>query len=295
MGKILVTGATGHLGGAVVNFLLGKTAPSTIVALVREPENAKAREWAANGVEIRQGDYNDYRSLITAFEGIDKLYFVSGNDIVHRNKQHENVVKAAKEAGVKHVIYTSVPRKNETETSPISVILESHLNTENWLKEAGLTYTILKHNLYIEMLPVFLGEQLLQTGIAYFPAGDGRVSFTSRTDMAEAAAATLTGEGHENKVYDITNSTAVSFSEIASEVSKASGKSITYVSPTQEEYIKTLSSAGVPMEYVGMFAGFAEGFKQGEFDQTNSLIETLIGRKPLTVSQFLTQVYSPKK
>lgn len=295
MEKILVTGATGHLGGAVVNFLLGKTAPSTIVALVREPENVKARELATNGVEIRKGDYNDYRSLITAFEGIDKLYFVSGNDIVHRNKQHENVVKAAKEAGVKHVIYTSVPRKNETETSPISVILESHLNTENWLKEAGLTYTILKHNLYIEMLPVFLGEQLLQTGVAYFPAGEGRVSFTSRTDMAEAAAAILTGEGHENKVYDITNSTAVSFSEIAFEVSKVSGKSIIYVSPTQEEYIQTLSSAGVPMEYVGMFAGFAEGFKQGEFDQANSHIETLIGRKPLSVNQFLAQVYSPQQ
>lgn len=294
MNKILVTGATGNLGGAVINSLLNKTNPGNIVALVRDLESDKAKELKAKGIAVRKGDYNDHISLVNAFMDIDKLYFVSGSDVVNRNKQHKTVIDASKEAGVKHVIYTSVPRKNETATSPLAVITDSHLKTESWLKESGLTYTFLKHNIYLEMLPIFLGEQLLETGTAYFPAGEGKVGFTSRLDMAEAAAAILTGEGHENKSYDITNNKAVSFHQIAKEVSKASGKAINYVSPSPEEYISTLSAAGVPAEYVHMFAGLGEAFKQQELDQTNDVIETLTGRKPLSAARFLEQVYAPK-
>jgi NAD(P)H dehydrogenase (quinone) len=294
MNKILVTGASGHLGEAVANFLLKKTSVNNIAVLVRDSESDKAKTFKAKGIEVRKGDYNDYNSLVNAFKGIDKLYFVSGNDIVNRNKQQENVVKASKEAGVKHVLYTSIPRKKDSNLSPIALVAESHIKTENWLKESGLTYTLLKHNIYMDMLPIFLGEKLLETGVAYFPAGDGKVGFALRNDMAEAAAAILTSEGHENKSYDITNNRAVSFLEIAAAISKASGKTINYVSPAQEEFIKTLSSAGVPMEYVGMFAGFGEVFKQGELDQTNNLLETLIDRKPTSVTEFLTQVYSNK-
>lgn len=294
MSKILVTGTTGHLGGAVANFLLKKTSPANIVALVRDTNSDKAKELKAKGIETRQGDYNDQSSLVKAFEGIDKLYFVSGNDVVNRNKQHENVVNAAKEAGVKHILYTSIPRKNETDSSPIAMITDSHIKTENLIKASGLNYTLLKHNIYMDMLPIFLGEQVVGTGVAYFPAGEGKVGFTLRNDMAEAAAAILTSDGHENKSYDITNNKAVSFSEIATDISKASGKTINYVSPSREEYVKTLSGAGVPMEYVGMFSGFGEGFKQQELDQTNDFLESLLGRKPLSVSKYLSQVYSTK-
>lgn len=295
MSKILITGATGHLGEGVINSLLKRTEAKNIVALVRDPEGEKAKVIAAKGVETRKGDYGDRSSLVNAFKGIDKLYFVSGNDMHHRNEQHENVINAAKEAGVKHVLYTSIPRKNETAGSPIAMISGSHIHTENALKASGLDYTILKHNIYMDMLPIFLGDKMLETGVAYFPAGEGKVGFTLRSDMAEAAAAILTGEGHENKSYDITNDHAVSFADIAAAISTASGKTINYVSPSKEEYIKTLSEAGVPAEYVGMFAGFGEGFKQGELDQTNNLIESLTGRKPTSVSQFLGQVYAPKK
>src|SRR6218665_1012475 len=289
MSRILVTGATGNLGAATVDFLLKRTDAANIVALVRDADNEKAQALKAKGVEVRTGDYNNYPSLVNAFKGIDKLYFVSGNDLEHRLEQHENVVKAAVEAKLKLVVYTSVPRKNESATSPIFPLLDSHVKTESLLIASRIPYTILKHNLYMEMLPAFLGEQLLQTGVAYFPAGEGKVSFTSRMDMAEAAAALLTTEGHENKVYDMTNNKTVSFPEIAAEISKISGKAISYVSPSQEEYRSTLLAAGVPAHYVGVFAGFAEGFKQQEFDQTNNLIETLTGRKPLREREILAQ------
>lgn len=291
MSKILVTGATGNLGGAVVEFLLNKINQDRIAVLVREMESEKAVALKATGVELRSGDYNDYSSLVQAFRGIDKLYFVSGSDIAVRAKQHENVVKAAMEAGVKHVVYTSFERKNETETSPIAMVAEAHIKTEKWLLESGLAYTILRHNVYMDFIPMFSGDKVLESGVLYLPAGGGRAAFALRTDMAEVSAAILTAEGHENKEYNISSDTAVSFGDIASILSELTGKKITYVSPSQQEYVKTLSDAGVPMEYVSIFAGFAEAIKQGEFDKEFDTIERFTGRKAVSVKEFLQQVY----
>lgn len=292
MSKILVTGVTGQLGKAVIDLLINKVSVSSLAVLVRDA--AKAENLKAQGVDIRVGDYNDETSLVSAFEGIDKLYFVSSNDILNRTQQHQNVVNAAKTAQVKQVIYTSFQRKNETETSPISFIAKSHLKTEQFLKESGLNYTILKNGMYLDVLPMFLGEKVIETGTIFFPAGEGNISFTLRNEMAEASAVILTSDGHENKEYDFNNEETVTLQEIATLLSEIAGKTINYISPTQEVYIETLSAAGVPMEYVGMFAGFAEAFKQNEFDQTSNTIETLIGRKPLTIKAYLKQVYAIK-
>ena len=289
MSTILVTGATGSLGGAVVNFLLKRTDATNISVLVRDI--TKAEDLKSKGVSLLEGDYNDYQSLVKAFKGVDKLYFVSSSDIENRNSQHKNVVDAAKEAGVKHVFYTSFVRKNETETSPIAMIADSHLKTEQWLEASGVNYTILKHTIYTDMIPIFLGDKLLETGVAYFPAGDGKVGFASRNDMAEAASVLLTTEGHENKVYDITNAETVTFQDITNYISQITGKDIQYVSPSAEEYIETLTNAGVPAEYIHMFAGFAEAFKQNELDAVNNTIETLLSRKPETVAEYLKGVY----
>jgi NAD(P)H dehydrogenase (quinone) len=108
---ILVTGATGGLGSATIDFLLEKTAPANIAALVRNPE--KAADLRAKGIEIRVGDYNDTASLVAAFTGVDKLYFVSGSDVATRTAQHQNVVQAAQQAGVGHIVYSSFDRKTE--------------------------------------------------------------------------------------------------------------------------------------------------------------------------------------
>jgi len=290
MSKILITGATGQLGKAVIESLIKKVAVSELAVLVRDA--SKAENLKAQGVEVRIGDYNDESSLVNAFTGIDKLFFVSGNDIANRLLQHENVIKAARKAGVKHVIYTSIFRKNESENSPLGIVSDSHLQTEKWLKESGLPFTILKNSIYTDILPMFIGEQVVETGTIFFPAGDGKISFATRQDMAETIAAILTSEGHTNKEYDIINSETITFAEVATILSEIVGKPISYLSPTQSEYTQALSSAGVPMEYVRMFAGFAEAFKQQEFDQTNNLIETLSGKKPISAKEFLTKFYS---
>lgn len=288
---ILITGATGQLGKAVANYLLAENAAGLAV-FVRD--TSKVQDLIEKGVEVRVGSYDDYNSMLVAFNGVDKLYFVSGSDIGKRTKQHENVVKAAKEAGVAHIVYTSFIRNDETEKSPIAMVAESHIKAEEWIKESGMNYTILKHNIYMDMIPMFIGDQLFETGSIYLPAGETKVAFTLRDDMAFVGARILLSEGHENKVYDITNESAVTFSEIASVISKLAGKEIQYVSPSAEEYIKTLTGAGVPIEFAGFYAAFAEAFKQGEFSLTNNQFEILAGRKPVSVNQFLAQVYSAK-
>lgn len=125
---IQVTGATGNFGKAVIDFLLQKGIPANqISALIRD--EAKAKPLADKGIILRVGDYNDYTSLVKAFCGIDKLLLVSSSDMKDRSSQHINAVRAAKEAGVKHIIYTSFQRKNET-TSPIQ-----HFRKVTWMRK----------------------------------------------------------------------------------------------------------------------------------------------------------------
>lgn len=289
---ILVTGATGHFGKATIDFLLKKGIPANqIYALVRDV--TKAEDLKIKGINLRIGDYDNYTSLVSAFNGIDKLLLVSGSDIVSRGKQQINAVNAAKEAEVKHIIYTSFERKNETETSPIAFLAKSHIDTENHIKTSGMAYTILKNNLYLDVLPMFFGEQVLETGI-FLPAGDTKSAFASRNDMAEAAANILINEGHENKVYALSNTENISFQEIAKDLTAIVSKRIDYVSPPKEVYVEVLTKANVPAEYIGMFAGFAEAIKQGEFAIETTDLENLLGRKPTTAKAFLKEVYGAK-
>ncbi|MEQ9092397.1 MAG: SDR family oxidoreductase [Balneola sp.] len=289
---ILITGATGNYGKSTIDFLLRKGVSSTnIVALVRDEE--KAADLKSKGVEVRVGDYNNYEQLVIALKGIDKLLLISGSDLVKRDQQHQNVVNAANEAGVKHIVYTSFERKNETETSPIAFVAASHIATENWIKSSGMHYTILRNNLYMDLLPWFFGEKVMETGV-FLPAGDTKAAFALRDDMAEATANVLITEGHENKVYNFSNSENVSIGEMATLLGGIVGKEIPYTSPSSEVFVETLTNAKVPADFVGMFAGFSAAIQQGEFTVANSDLENILGRKPTTTKQFLSMVYASK-
>lgn len=287
----MITGATGPLGSAVIDSLLKKTSPERIVALVRNVD--KAAGLAASGVEVRTGDYSEQPSLVSAFRGIDKLYFVSGNDIAHRMPQHEKVVRAAKEAGVRQVVYTSFQHKDETAASPIAFVAQSHLETEDLLKASGLVYTILQHGIYADMIPIFSGPTLLETKTLYQPAGDGRTAFAVRTDLAEAGANVLldaTGR-YDNRTLVLTGAEAVSYHEVVKCISDATGLPIVYHSPSLEEFNAALTRAGVPAEIIGVVAGFATAIKAGEFDEVSNDLEQVLGRKPTRTAEFLKGVY----
>lgn len=288
---ILVTGATGSFGMATIDFLLKKgVAAKDIAALVRD--EAKASTLKEKGIELRIGDYDNDASLINAFKGVNKLLFVSGSDIVNRSKQHENVIKSAKEAGVQHIVYTSFLGKNETTSSPLWIVSQSHLQTENWLKESGIDFTILKNTLYMDFVPAFLGEKVIETGVIYLPAGNGSVGAVLRVEMAEATANILVGDDHAGKTYRFTNTESFSYQDVAAYLSEITGKTINYISPSAEEYTKTLTEYGVPAEYIGIFAGFAVAQANGELELVGSDLELLLGRKPTSVKTYLNQVYS---
>ena len=290
---ILVTGATGHFGKAAIDFLLKKGIPSNeIAALVRS--ESKAAELQDKGIEIRIGDYDNYDSLVKAFTSADKLLLVSGNDIANRSKQQESAVRAAKEADVKHIVYTSFERRNETDNSPIAFVAKAHLETEKNIKASGIPYTILRNNLYMDLIPMFIGDKIFESGI-FFPAGDTSSSFALRSEMAETAANILTEEGHEGKEYVIANTEEFSFNDIAAAISDASSKAVSYTSPTVEIYKDVLTKANVPAEYIGMFAGFGQAIEQGEFKVSKTDLQALLGRKPVSLKEFIEDTYSSKK
>ena len=159
---ILVTGSTGHLGTATIDFLLSKGIEANrIVALARNAK--KAERISSKGVQVRLGDYTDYASLKSAFTNVEKLLLISSSDLQGRAEQHENVINAAAEVGVKHIVYTSFLRKNETSTSPIAFIAQQHLETEKSLKASGIPYTLMLNGLYADVLPGFFGDTVLET------------------------------------------------------------------------------------------------------------------------------------
>jgi NAD(P)H dehydrogenase (quinone) len=290
---ILVTGATGHFGNASIQFLLEKGIKANqILALVR---NGQATEtFNKLGVGTVMGDYDDYDSLVNAFKGVEKLLLISGNDVEKRMLQHQNAIRAAKQAGVKHIVYTSFLRRVENEASPLWLLAHSHIQTEKWLKESGIACTILKNNIYMDFLPGFIGEKVAEKGVIYVPAQNGKVGAVLRSEMAEAAASILSSSGHEGKEYDITNSEALSYQEIANILSEVLGKPINYISPTAEEYKNTLLGYGVPKEGVEIFSSIALAQAEGELDLTSNDLEILLGRKPMSIKDFLVNFYSVK-
>jgi NAD(P)H dehydrogenase (quinone) len=288
---ILVTGATGQFGKSAIDFLIKNgISSSNIAALVRDEE--KAADLKNQGVVVRIGDYDNYTSLVDAFKGIEKLLFVSSSDVMNRSTQHQTVIRAAKDAGVKHVVYTSFLGKNETEASPLWMVAASHLKTEAWLKESGLEYTILKNTLYMDFVPVFLGENVIESGVIYLPADNGKVGAILRSEMAEATANILSNDNHTGKTYQFTAPEAFSYEDVAQHLSEITGKTINYISPTADEYVQTLREYGVPTDYIGLFSAFAVAQANGELETIGSDLEQLLGRKPTSIKTFLTQVYS---
>lgn len=284
---ILITGATGNLGKATIEFLSKKIPSENIAVLVRD-EN-KASDLKALGVDVRTGDYHEKDSLVKAFRGVEKLLLISSNDFNDRLGQQKNAVDAAKEAGVKHILYTGVSMQN-FEHSALKQIMGDHFDTEKHILESGLTYTFLRDNLYADVLPMFIGEHVFETGI-HFPAGEGKVPFSLRIEMAEAFANVLSSEGHENKIYEISNSESYSFQDVANALSAHTGKPVAYHAVSADDFRKTLSEAGVPEAMIGFSLAFATGAKDGDFDIPNNHLEQLLGRKPSSLDEAIREIY----
>ncbi|MFZ3273800.1 MAG: SDR family oxidoreductase [Lutibacter sp.] len=291
MSKIFITGATGQLGKATIGFLLQKgIAANEISALARD--EGKAAALKSKGINVKIGNYDDVDSLRSAMQGIETMLLISSSEMTKsRAIQHINAIKAAKENGVKHIIYTGFMRTHEDPESPLWFIAEDHVETEKYLKESGITYTIFANGFYMDMLMDYVGEQILESKTIFVPAGEGKINFVLRSEVAEALANVLTTNGHENKTYNIGIEQPVSFVEIAKYISEITGVAINYVSPEPDAYQQTLLKYGVPEDYARMFTAFAVAFAADTMNVSTIDLTQLLGRKPTTVQEFLLKKF----
>jgi NAD(P)H dehydrogenase (quinone) len=281
--SIAITGATGHLGRLVVKHLKIKVDPSAIVALARDPAKA-----ADLGVTVRQADYAHPETLGKALEGVETLLLISSSEVGQRLAQHQNVIDAAKEAGVKRIVYTSILR---ADTSPISLAAE-HKATEEAIVASGIPYTFLRNGWYTEN---YLGaiQGAVASGALIGSAGEGRISTATREDYAEAAVAVLTGQGHEGKVYELAGDEGWTMKDLAAELSHRAGKEIPYRNLPVAEYANVLAQFGFPEPLAQAFAGWDVDASHGALFDDGRQLSTLIGHPttPLatTVGEALKQ------
>lgn len=286
MNKILVTGATGRLGKATIEHLLKNTAAENIVAFARDIEKAKVL--VEIGIEVRIGNFDNPPALDHAMAGIDKLLLISGVEM-NRLQQHKNVVDAAKKAGVRQIVYTSISQR-DLDNSAVKILMESHYQTEDYIKESGLTYTFLRNSLYADVIPIYVGEKVFETGI-YYPAGNGKVAFALRREMGEAAANVLLQDGHGNKTYEITGGELNSFEDIARELSLLSGKTVRYTNADAGAFSDKLKESGIPKDFVFVLSGFASDIKNKQYEILSPDLENLLGREPASLEDSLKEIY----
>lgn len=269
---IVVTGATGQLGRLVIASLIERGVPAgEIVAAVRTPE--KAADLAARGVQVREADYSRPETLPAAFAGAAKVLLISGSEVGQRVPQHQAAVDAAKAARVGHLAYTSVLRADTTDI----IVAPEHKITEEYILASGLPYTFLRNSWYTEVFTPTV-TQAATSGVIIGSAGDGLVSSATRADYADAAAAVLSGTGHENKVYELAGDTAWAYSELAAAVAEAAGRDVVYQDLPTEQHAAALTEAGLPAELVGFLTGIDEGVKRGDLEDHSKTLSTLIGR-----------------
>ncbi|MHC8407429.1 SDR family oxidoreductase [Pseudomonas sp. TMB3-21] len=287
MGKMLITGASGQLGSAVVRSLVTKVPAADVVGMVRD--KSKAQALVDVGVEVREGDYLNVQSLVSAFTGVEKIYLVSAVAFSDRVAQHKNVFEAARLAGVRHVIYTSIQRISD-DFCPIEGVTASDLETEALLKSSGLDYTIVRHPLYADGLSLFIGETAPQKGFSA-PAGQGRVPLTNVDELAEGGAVLLSQSGHEGRVYLLNSGQAWSFTDIAAALSRITGKAIGYQPISNEAFVAAREADGWPAHVASFIGGWFNAIEKGAFDQTSRTLEELIGRKPKDLEAILRDAF----
>lgn len=280
-GPFIVTGASGHLGSQVIENLLAKGA-APLVAITRHPEKLAALR--ARGVDVRAGDFNDPSSLGAAFSGGGRLLIISTDDLApgKRLAAHRNAISAAKEAGVSHIVYTSLT--NPDESNPIGFAMD-HRETEALIKQTGIAYTILRNCLYTDLF-LMSAPQAIGGGALYAAAGDGKAGYATRADCARAAAAALLTETGST-LRDITGPAAVSHAEIAAILSEVAGKEIPYVPITRDALVEAMVKNGLPPFMADVFSSFDVAIAKGHLDVASDDVEKLTGQKPQSVRDFL--------
>lgn len=284
---ILITGATGNLGSSVVNQLLKRSANDRFIVTSSNQEGTN--KLASKGLKARVANFNHKESLNGAFKGIDKLLLISTMG-QNRFEQHKNVIDAAKDQGVRHLVYTSLAIK-DIQNSGVKDLMMSHFQTEDYIKESGLTYTILRNTMYADALTQILGENALNQDIN-LPGGNGKVPYALRREMGEATANLLLQDGHENRTYNIVGSNAFGYKEIAETLSKLTGNAINYNDIAENELKNFLKQIGLPDFTIYLHAGTLYDIKTKQYEIESTILEELLGRPTASKEEFLKELFN---
>lgn len=283
--KILVTGATGKFGSKVMETLLKSVPADSLAVSVRDTGKAEALKDL--GVEIRKGDFDDSETLATTFKGIDRLLIISTDgDNETRIRQHGNAVAAALKAEVKFIAYTSVGNASDSNLFLAPV----HQFTEDAILKTGIPYSFLRNNWYLEN-EISSIQGILAGAPWVTSAGHGKVGWAFQKDYADAAAAVLLGEGHENTIYELSGN-PMTQEELIGVIGEVLGREVPLVKVDDEAYTKTMLSAGVPDFVVPFLVAIQKGIRDGELDVESTDFEKLLGRKLTPIKDALTEIVS---
>ena len=283
---IIVTGATGQLGSLIVNKLMDRVPADRIGVSVRDPQ--KAADLEARGVRVRQGDFGDADSLRHAFEGATQILLVSSNARASGGDplaQHSNAIDAAKAVGAKRIVYTSQMAASATSDFPPA---RDHAVTEAMLAKSGLAWTALRHGFYAES-GMMINNYGLTTGTIEAPA-DGKVSWTTRADLAEADAIILADEGRfDGATPPLTAAEAIDLEEFAAIASDVLGRPVSRKVLSDEEFRAKMAARGAPEGALTMALGLYVAARNGEFATVDPTLETLLGRRPTDMRMLIAE------
>lgn len=276
---LFVAGAGGHLGKLVVEALVAQGHGARLIAGSRNPE---ALDFA--GVETRKADFGDLEGFTKALEGVERLLIISVDVLGdERERLHGIAVKAAQAAGVKHVVYTSMPHPEPGNVVPMA---RGHFFTEQALFASGLDYSILRVSWYAEALLQSL-PPALASGQWYTASGDGLVSYVARADVAKAAAGALAAAFDGKRVLTLTGPAALSISEMAAIASEVTGRPINVVNIHDDGFVAGLKQSGMPPDIAGLLLSIEQLQRAGGVSMVTDAVAQLSGEAPAGVRAFL--------
>ena len=287
--KCFVTGATGHLGGRVVQNLMEQVGEASVSAGVHTP--AKAAALQKQGVNVIPVDYLNVDTMTAAFNGQDVVVYIPSktNNVLQRITEFENSIKALKTVQVKHVVF--VDFYADQANNPFA-LAPYYAYAPRKLAGSGLNYAVVKNSLYADPLVPYLPELIERKQLIY-PVGDQAMSFITLDDSAEAIATVATHADlrDEGQTYTLTQSESLKMPELGRTMTKVTGHQIGYAPVTTQEFGRIYAPEGDGEELASMYAAGAIGL----FDQVTTDFKTITGHEPEDMMAFLTRSYKEKK
>ena len=274
---IVITGAGGHVGGLIADRLTARGLSARL--LTREPSRLPERA-AAEIVGI--DGFEDTVAVGSALGEGDRVFMVAMHSSVDdRTRQHRAFVDVAVAAEVGQLVYLSC-----LGAGPEAVFLHgrSHGATEAMVRESGLPFTIVRMSMWTDDVPNWFDPD----GVIRAPAGDGRISFTYRPEIASVIAATLAEEGHEGKVYDVTGPESVSMPELAALAAEVTGDDYRCEPLERDAWTAKRLALGRPAWSVEAGLSSWDALHAGEFDVVSNTVSELTGEEPITVKDWIT-------